>query len=113
MNACRFFGGAYVTERPDGSFPLVNVLDGGGAQFRYVRFTAGRYRLSAEYTAFSDCRMAVDIDGEVAAEALLSVGEKKAVCEFDAKGRDSALTFTFRGGPGRLCEVSSWEISPV
>lgn len=113
VNACRFFGGAYVTERPDGSFPLVNVLDGGGAQFRYVRFTAGRYRLSAEYTAFSDCRMAVDIDGEVAAEALLSVGEKKAFCEFYAKGRDSALTFTFRGGPGRLCEVSSWEISTV
>lgn len=113
VNACRFFGGAYVTERPDGSFPLVNVIDGSGAEYRYVRFSSGEYRLRVEYTALTDCGMSVYIDGEEAAETALPAGAGNASCVFSAKERDSALTLTFRGGTGCLCEIRGLEIEPV
>ncbi len=76
--ACRFFGGAYVTERPDGTFPLVQIETGAGMEFRYVRFPAGKYRLNLRYSAREDCALTVLLDGEPAARIPLPPDETEA-----------------------------------
>lgn len=45
VHACRFFGGAYVTETPDGRFPAVCRQSGCGFAFSPIRFETGTYAL--------------------------------------------------------------------
>ncbi len=109
-NACRFFGGAFVTQRRGGSFPIVNIKKTGGCEYRYVRFSSGRYRLKVGYKPFEDCLLRVTVNGIIAADMLLPADKTQAECEFETESGDSVLAFTFFGGEGVLCELESFEI---
>ncbi|MBR5113612.1 MAG: family 43 glycosylhydrolase, partial [Clostridia bacterium] len=109
-NACRFFSGAYITQRRGGSFPLVNIRKTGGCEYRYVRFAGGKYRLKVVYNPFGDCLLRVTVNGIIAADILLPADKTEAVGEFETESGDSVLAFTFFGGVGELCEVESFEI---
>ena len=97
VNACRFFGGAYATERPGGVFPLVNITDGCGLEYKYVRFEGGGYRLTVRYKADADMRARVSLNGETAAELPLPADGNEASVVFDAAPADAILTMTFFG----------------
>ena len=108
--ASRFFGGAYVTQRANNLFPLVNITSGSGMEYRYVRFAAKQYRLTVRYTAFEDCVMAVSIDGSETACVNLLKGESEAQVCFEASEGDSVLTFAFAGSGEQLCEINNIQI---
>ena len=112
-NACRVFSGAYVTQRRGGLFPLVNIRKTGGCEFRYVRFSSGRYSLKVNYRPLEDCLLRVTINGIIAADMLLPAAKTQAECEFEAQSGDSVLAFNFFGGDGVLCEVESFEIKEL
>ena len=71
VNACRFFGGAYVTETPDGSFPCVGLRAGAGFSFSPVRFDGGAYTLTLFYRAQEPVRARIYLGSVCAAEAVL------------------------------------------
>ncbi len=49
VNACRFFGGAYVTETEDGRHPAVGLSAGAGFAFTPARFSEGTYALTLRH----------------------------------------------------------------
>lgn len=51
VHACRFFGGAYVTETADGCFSAILPQSGAGFAFSPVQFGAGTYTLALRYRA--------------------------------------------------------------
>ncbi len=51
VHACRFFGGAYVTETQDGRFPAILPQSGAGFSFSPIRMDAGDYTLKLRYCA--------------------------------------------------------------
>ena len=71
VNACRFFGGAYVTEAPDGGFPCVGLQTGAGFAFSPIRFDEGEYSLTLRYRATEPTRVCILLGEENAAEAML------------------------------------------
>ena len=75
VNACRFFGDAYVTETADGCFPCVGLTVGSGFSFSPILFRKGAYTLALRYTAAEDTRVRVFLDNSAAAEETLQKGE--------------------------------------
>lgn len=71
VHACRFFGGAYVTETPDGYFPAVGLRDGAGFSFSPIRFSQGDYTLSVQYRAAHPARLRVTVGEKSVIEAEL------------------------------------------
>lgn len=104
VTACRFFGGAYVTERPDGTFPLVN-LTGGGMEYRYVRFKAGKYRLTVRYRLKTDAAVRVLLDGEPVSRFELPGRKNEAHAELETPARDARLTLMFDGADGEITKI--------
>ena len=75
VNACRFFGGAYVTETPDGRHPCVNLKDGAGFAFSPILFEKGACTLTLRYRAKTPVMLRVDLGERPAARADLPRSE--------------------------------------
>ncbi len=71
VNACRFFGGAYLTQTDDGRFPCVGLKNGAGFAFSPICFERGNYSLTLQYKAAASTRVRLYIDTDCAAEQTL------------------------------------------
>ena len=71
VNACRFFGGAYVTQTEDGAFPCVGLQTGAGFAFSPICFAKGIYTLTLRYKATAPTRVRLYVDTGCAAEQTL------------------------------------------
>ena len=108
VNACRFFGGAYLTETPEGLFPCVGLRPAAGFAFSPVRFEAAEYSLTLRYTAASETRVRVLSGGRPAAEDTLLPGEGLLThtLRFRAEGGTVPLTLEIaEGGPCAIFET--------
>ena len=108
VNACRFFGGAYVTQTEDGRFPAVNLTDGAGFAFSPVHFKAGEYTLTARGRVLRPTALRIFLGDALAAESPfvpLREGAAEAVCRFPAGETAAPLRIETRGGEGCLCEI--------
>ena len=102
VNACRFFGGAYVTETPDGDFPCVGLNANAGFIFSPILFEPGVYNLSLRYKAASPLSVRILQDGRAAAEKTLPPGKEQreeTLC-FAAAGGLAALRLEIADGTG-------------
>ena len=100
VNACRFFGGAYVTQTPDGEFPCVGLRTGAGLLFSPVLFEAGNYTLALRYTAAAPVRVRISLSERPAAEKTLPPGVVKTegTLSFSAEGGFAALEIEIADG---------------
>ena len=71
VHACRFFGGSYVTQTPDGRFPAVALRSGAGFAFSPMRFRKGRYGMTLRYKCGADVTVRIYLNDIPAAEAIL------------------------------------------
>ena len=111
VNACSFFGGAYVTERPGGAFPAVGLADGAGFEFSPVRFEDGVYKLTVYYRAFAAARLRVSLgDRPVLEEAMPGSGKMTSFL-FQARAGFFPLRFEVCGPKNvDLCEIGALRI---
>ena len=84
VNACRFFGGAYVTERPGGAFPAVGLYNGAGFEFSPVLFESGDYVLTVCYSAFTAAGLRVSLGDTPVIDGALPGSQKEASFRFTA-----------------------------
>ena len=108
VNACRFFGGAYVTQTADGRFPCVNLTDGAGFAFSPVRFAAGTYTLTVRCKVLRPAKLRVFLGETPAVDAPLTVAEGDArdlTFHFSTEPCLAPLRIEVTGGEGELCEI--------
>ena len=82
VNACRFFGGAFVTETDDGRFPCVGLKKGAGFVFSPVLFERGSYSLTVTHKGPQPVFAAVRIDDLPAASAQLPASDDWSDTQF-------------------------------
>ena len=75
VNACRFFGGAYVTQTGDGRFPCVGLANGAGFSFSPILFREGCYAMTLRYRAKAAVRLCVSVGGRSVSAILPESGE--------------------------------------
>lgn len=113
VHACRFFGGAYVTETPDGRFPAVGMRHGAGFAFSPVSFCAGIYQMTVGCRGTQPAKLTVRLGEREAACAVLqgTAGpEEISVC-FSAEAGEFPLELSVSGtAEGNLCEIDSLRI---
>ena len=111
VNACRFFGGAYVTQTPEGRFPAVGLKNGAGFAFSPVRFEAGQYTLAVRYRAAAPASLRLTLgETEAAAVPLPACGDLAEVrVSFTAPAEELPVIMTVSGAPDTdLCEIDSF-----
>ena len=111
VHACRFFGGAYVTQTPDGRFPAV-LCDGAGFVFSPTAFPAGEYQLTLRCRVHHGTEVCVRIGEDEAVRALLPAGSGEALhrFRFPARAVTAPVMFSFSGAPDTvLCETDGLE----
>lgn len=105
-NACRFTYGAYVTERKDGTHPLVNVYNDGGMIFDSVHFEAGKYIFSVNYTAFEKSVLKLYIGNELVAEVEFETDKSTVSAELSVKEYTGNVYMKICGDGGKeLCNI--------
>ena len=110
VNACRFFGGAYVTETTDGRFPAVWLRTGAGFSFSPVVFEAGRYALMVRVRAFAPAVLRLSLGETPVAEVSLpvTVACTSVPVSFTAPAGLHALRLMIEGAPDcDLCEIDA------
>ena len=94
VHACRFSGGAYVTETADGAFPVILPQSGAGFAFSPIRFGAGTYTLTLRYRA-ADMRLLVSLGDARVLDAPLPDRTDTAAAVFRFTARDGMLPLRF------------------
>lgn len=113
VNACRFFGGAYVTQAEDGRFPCTGLREGAGFLFSPILFQKREYALAIRYRAALDVRLHVFLGDSLAAEATLPAVERSGVLtlRFSSDGGSSTLSLKIKDAPENAdCEIDALEI---
>ena len=116
VNACRFFGGAYVTETPDGRFPAVGLRSGAGFSFSPVVFEAGRYALMVRVRAFKNAVLRLNLDETPVAEIPLhgAAALTPVSLSFAVPGGQFSVRLTVEGAPDLdLCEIDTLKIERI
>lgn len=114
VHACRFFGGAYVTETPEGTFPCVGLYGGAGFAFSPARFREGAYRLTLRYEAAEDLSLRVLLNGKAVAEGPLPAADWRTVTlPFTAPEGEAALRLEFYGEETARCRTDAMRIVPA
>ena len=114
VHACRFFGGAYVTQTPDGRFPAVNIKNGAGFAFSPARFEKGEYTLTLDGRFFAETEVRLNVG---TAQTRLTVRPGRAggappVLRFCTEESLAEVTLTFLGQAGTaLCEIDGLTFS--
>ena len=114
VNACRFFGGAYVTQTEDGRFPCVNLTDGAGFAFSPIRFAAGTYSLTLRGAFMRPASLRVFLGETPAAQAPLPPpgGQGSLVSvRFSTEDCRVPLRIRIDGDGGAPCEIDGLRIA--
>ena len=112
VNAFRFYGGAYLTEK-NGGFPAV-IADGvSGFTFSPVSFDGGEYTLFLNCAVREKTRFRLFLGEKTAAQTeLIPCGsEEKISVAFKAEAAALPLRFEFCSDAGNPCEVYGVEIT--
>ena len=105
VNACRFFGGAYLTEK-NGGFPVVALGGGAGFAFSPVSFDAGDYEASIRYRAEAETTLRLLLGETLAAKAVLPPGEGEREITFSSDTKEATVPLRFAfDGEANACEV--------
>ena len=114
VNACRFSGGAYVTETPEGRFPCVGLRAGAGFSFSPVLFAPGGCFLTLQYRATAEIRLCVFLDDVCAAQTTLPARETygESALRFYTAGGKAALRLEITEDGGGSCEIAALELTP-
>ena len=110
VHACRFFGGAYVTETPNGQFPVVGLRNGAGFAFSDTAFAAGAYTLTlrGRFAAGTEVRVSIGEDVVIDARCPGSSQTDEAVFPFTVRQTTAPVTVTFPGETeGPPCEIDT------
>ena len=115
VNACRFFGGAYVTETRDGRFPCVGLTEGAGFSFSPILFDAGAYALTVLYRAPENAGLRVFLgEAEAASAPLPACADlREHILRFSAAGGPATLRLEICGSAGEACEIDSLQIAAI
>ena len=116
VNACRFFGGAYLTETEDGRFPCVGLTAGAGFAFSPILFRAGGFRLTLRCRAETAARCRVWLGDRIAAEAAIPVSGEYALCAvpFTAEGGFAPLRLEItEAADGCGCAIDALRLEPI
>lgn len=114
VHACRFFGGAYVTQTGADSFPALLCANGAGFAFSPILFQAGDYALTLRYRAESKTRLRINA-GKTAAAVTLPGAENaaNAAVSFSMQAGLSPLLIE-RTDPGAgRCEIEALCLEPI
>ena len=113
VNACRFYGGAYVTQKA-GSFPATGIKNGSGFVFSPVQFENGDYSLTLDYKAEAPANLSVYIGKTLSANVRLPEDSSEISFDFTAPSCLDELRFEFSGTEGvSLCEIFSLNIEKI
>ncbi len=82
VNACGFFGGAYVTQTADGRFPAVNLKNDSGFGFSPVSFEAGEYVLNLEISAIAEAEIIISLGDKTSGSAKIKKCESPDADEY-------------------------------
>lgn len=113
VNACRFFGGAYVTETPDRRFPAVGLRSGAGFAFSPVLFESGRYDLTVFVRVFEQAVLRVCLDETPVAEVPLPIAAAltPVSLSFAVSAGQFSVRLTVEGTSDLdLCEIDTLKI---
>ena len=113
VNACLFFGGAYVTQTDDGRFPCVSLKNGSGFEFSPIRFQNGEYLFTLCYRAYTDAAIILYLNGEPVVNMSLPAGDslRRQSALFFAKNGPSPMRVEIRGRDGlNLCEIDALKL---
>lgn len=107
VHACRLFGGAYVTQTPDGRFPAMALRGGAGFAFSPARFEKGAYVLTLRGRAAGPALLRAELDGEPAAEAEIFLPPAGGACgvRLRTEETEAALRLSFFGDAE--CEIDA------
>lgn len=99
VHACRFFGGAFVTQTEDGRFPAVRLQNGAGFSFSPVRFSAGAYTLTLQYKAVGTSKLCIYLGERCVSEGDLPPAAEWQTHTFRFSAEDclAPLRFSFAG----------------
>ena len=114
VHACRFFGGAYVTETPDGRFPAAGLKNGAGFLFSPALYEKGRYVLVLTFRAKKNVRLQLRLGGFTALDAALNEGDHLQIArfEFSSPGGMLQTEFSISAEEGEnLCEIDCIRIT--
>ncbi len=111
VNAFRFYGGAYLTEK-NGGFPALMQKGVSGFEFSPVNFDEGEYLLSL------DCKVNEKTEFSFYAGEMIAVSKtlnpltanQKATVTFKAAKKALPMKFEFKSGSENPCEVYGLEI---
>ena len=113
LNACRFYGGAYVTETQSG-FAAKGITNGSGFVFSPVDFEKGNYILTLNGSQNAETGLAVYLGEKLTINGALPVGSGTNRFEFAAPACREELRFEFNGKSGtELCEIYSLNIENI
>ena len=98
-----------MTERKDGTHPLVNVYNDGGMVFERVHFETGKYTFSVNYTAFDRSVLKLYIGDRLMAETELETDKGTAEAEL-CVGECTENVFMVICGEGgkELCNITDF-----
>lgn len=116
VHACRFFGGAYVTQTPDGRFPAAGLHNGAGFAFSSASFREGAYTLTLRGRFFTETELSVRIGDDEALRASVPAGAQPSdrTFRFAAVGTSAPVALTFFGPDGtELCEIDELAFARV
>ncbi len=110
VNACRFFGGAYVTERA-GAFPAVGLYNGAGFEFSPVLFEKGDYTFTVRYRAFAEAGLRVCLGDTSVIDRELPLSQQESSFRFTAQAGLFPLRIEVYGRENTdLCEIGFLQI---
>lgn len=107
VNACRFFGGAYVTQTKTGAFPCVGLQTGAGFAFSPICFEKGTYELTLRYKATALTRVRLYVNTVCAAEQTLPACAEiqNKTTGFSADAGFAPLRLEIADDGGGTCEI--------
>ena len=107
VHACRFFGGAYVTQTPDGRFPAVGLRSGAGFSFSPAFYRAGTWSLTVTGRFFEETEVRLQIGDAEAAETVRP-GDTAAQLHLTTPETRAETVLTFFGKENAaLCEIDA------
>ena len=114
VNACRFFGGAYVTQTGDGRFPCVGLRTGAGFAFSPIRFEGGDYLLTLRYRTTKQTCVRILLEERNAVEKTLpeSADLRESTIRFRAAGGFAALRLEITDDGDGICEIDASRLEP-
>lgn len=115
VNACKFFGGAFVTQTEDGRFPCVGLREGAGFRFSPILFRDDNYMITVRYRSKQEFTLRVSLDTDFSSEASFPASDQLRLHTLRVRIENGEYPLIFEISQSQdlpECEIDMIEIIP-